>query len=298
MKLPRAATHLAALFFALAIVLAMTSIAAPASGPTRPTAAATARPPAAHQTHAPLRVLFVGNSLTYYNNLPALVEAVYRSAVPKGELHTEMLAQGGLLIRQHLKSGHLQQVLDAGHFDVVVLQEKGGLPFCAQNSDCDDCSFYEECLDSPVALREAIALIQMKGPRVVLYGTWSGIPERQTVLSDALRRIAADTGASLADVGTAMHQFAYHPGKPVVWDATAHPTEIGSWLAAVLLVRAITETPLPDIVPQRTCVPDWSHQHISGDSLASSQTLPPSRCFSLAKTEFEQLRFVSMQGDY
>ena len=288
MKPSRAAASRAALFFAVVLAAVLTF----ASAGLAPSAIAAVRAP--HQTHAALRVLFVGNSLTYYNNLPALVETVYRSAVPKSDLHAEMLAQGGFLIRQHLKAGHLRQLLDAGHFDIVVLQEKGGLPFCAQSSDCDDCSFYEQCVDSPTALREAIALIRMKGARAVLFGTWSGIPEQQTVLSNALQRIAADTGASLADVGAAMHQFAYHPGKPAVWDATAHPTEIGSWLAAVMLVRAITDTTLPDVVPQKTCAPDWSHQKISGDSLASSQTPPPSRCFSLSKTDFEQLRFASI----
>jgi len=49
-----------------------------------------------------MRVLFVGNSLTYYNNLSGMVESIYESSRPNSTLHTELLASGGALIRDHL----------------------------------------------------------------------------------------------------------------------------------------------------------------------------------------------------
>jgi hypothetical protein len=39
-----------------------------------------------------MRVLFVGNSLTYYNNLPGMVESIYESSRPNATLHAELLA--------------------------------------------------------------------------------------------------------------------------------------------------------------------------------------------------------------
>ena len=77
-----------------------------------------------------LRVLFVGNSLTYYNDVPGLVRQMSRSADQSVDIDVEMLAAGGASIAQHIQAGHLQRYLRDGDFDFVVFQDIGGWPIC------------------------------------------------------------------------------------------------------------------------------------------------------------------------
>lgn len=71
----------------------------------------------------PVQVLFVGNSLTYVGNLPAVLEAL---AADNGKsLQADMLVKGGATLTQWLESGAVQRALQARHYDYVVLQERG-----------------------------------------------------------------------------------------------------------------------------------------------------------------------------
>lgn len=68
-----------------------------------------------------LRVLFVGNSLTYYNDLPSMVG---RAAKEHGlEVQTEMVAKPNFALEDHWNDGQLQRKLDKGTFDWIVLQQ-------------------------------------------------------------------------------------------------------------------------------------------------------------------------------
>ena len=68
-----------------------------------PTAAPAATPVAPKS----LNVLFVGNSLTYGNDLPTTFETLYAATEPGTVVHTQMLAVGGAVLRDHLDTGHL-----------------------------------------------------------------------------------------------------------------------------------------------------------------------------------------------
>lgn len=68
-----------------------------------------------------MRILFVGNSLTYTNDLPALVSAIGTS---KGQLvENEVLAKPGHALEGHWQEGCLQTMIESGHFDFVVTQQ-------------------------------------------------------------------------------------------------------------------------------------------------------------------------------
>src|ERR1700760_1584324 len=71
-----------------------------------------------------LRVLFVGNSLTYVGNLPAvfagLCEASHHTCA------VDMIVKGGASLQDRVEDRSLERQDVAGHFDVVVLQERGG----------------------------------------------------------------------------------------------------------------------------------------------------------------------------
>jgi len=197
-----------------------------------------------------------------------------------------MLASGGALIRDHIDSGHLQRILATQHFDVVVLQELGGFPLCAAD--------FHGCADSPRALKEAVAFVRIAGARPILYGTWQPDPNLQPELSRAAREIATDLDADFADIGGAIHGV--NDTKTPMLDAKGHPSPAGSWLAALVLVKAITMHDLPPTAPSPICEPDWTGTGPSEDSLASTQPQPPTRCFSLTKDLSKELQRVANQS--
>lgn len=71
---------------------------------------------------APLRVLFVGNSLTAANDLPAMLSAL-SAAVGGPEIQTGAIAPGGYALEDHWASGEARSALASGGWDVVVMQQ-------------------------------------------------------------------------------------------------------------------------------------------------------------------------------
>ncbi|HVG22451.1 MAG TPA: hypothetical protein VNI02_25655, partial [Blastocatellia bacterium] len=71
---------------------------------------------------AELRVLFVGNSLTYANDLPGIVQALAESA-GKGRLVYEMVAFPNYSLEDHWKSGDARRAIAAARWNFVVLQQ-------------------------------------------------------------------------------------------------------------------------------------------------------------------------------
>lgn len=72
-------------------------------------------------TNVATKILFVGNSLTYTNDLPAIVTKL---AEKKGvKIETEMLAHPNYALEDHLNDGAIQSLLANKHFDFVVVQQ-------------------------------------------------------------------------------------------------------------------------------------------------------------------------------
>ena len=68
-----------------------------------------------------LRVLFVGNSLTYANDLPLMVAALSRG----GEVEVEagMIAAPNAALEDHWNDGRLRGEIATKRWDVVVMQQ-------------------------------------------------------------------------------------------------------------------------------------------------------------------------------
>lgn len=68
-----------------------------------------------------LRVLYVGNSLTYVNDLPAVVGAL--AAAEGREVYAEAVVAANVSLEDHWNAGEAPAKLAAGTWDVVVLQQ-------------------------------------------------------------------------------------------------------------------------------------------------------------------------------
>lgn len=70
-----------------------------------------------------LAVLFIGNSLTYTNDLPEIVAAISLGASDDPPLRVGMVAYPGYSLEDHWNRGDALDAIDAGGWDVVVLQQ-------------------------------------------------------------------------------------------------------------------------------------------------------------------------------
>lgn len=69
----------------------------------------------------PIRILFVGNSLTYTNNLPKLVAHEIQSK--ELSVKTSVLALANYALEDHWNDGKLQQLIESEDYDFIVVQQ-------------------------------------------------------------------------------------------------------------------------------------------------------------------------------
>ncbi len=111
-----------------------------------------------------LQVLFVGNSLTYYHDMPAIMIGLIWQEQPDWPLKIAMVTGPGASLRDHYRSGKLKEVLrEHGPWDWVVLQEKGGLPLAQP----EEVQHYTRLLAKQV---------RDSGARPIVYVDWMNPP--------------------------------------------------------------------------------------------------------------------------
>ncbi len=185
---------------------------------------------------APPRLLFVGNSYTYTNDLPAIVAAV---ADARGAaVEVDDLTAANAAIEDHVLSGEFASKLAEG-FDWVILQQgPSSQP------------------DSRIHLRhwasEAARQARAAGARVALMSVWPALQNTHTWRDAELsyRLAAADAGACVLPVATAWRLARERsPGIPLYLPDRLHPTPEGSLLAALVIARGLRAGPLQPAPP-------------------------------------------------
>lgn len=176
---------------------------------------------------APTRVLFIGNSLTYSNNLPAMVEALHRLAGLS--LVTQMEAQPNFSLGDHWDNHAAQRLIRRGGWSTVVLQQG---PSARE--------------DSRVQLRRDTQrfaqLIAEIGARPALFSVWPSRSRAQDFerAEESYALAAADVDGLFLPVATAWREaFRLAPEIDLYSDAL-HPTREGSLLAALVIFGALT----------------------------------------------------------
>jgi hypothetical protein len=177
-----------------------------------------------------LRILFIGNSLTYENDLPGMVEQL-GLAVEGKALAVQSVAVGGYSLEDHWKRGEAVQAIAGGKWDLVVLQQgPSALP------------------ESRVLLVEYAdtfaAEIRKAGGRPALYMVW---PEaaRRDVWDDVTESYAAAARAvsgTLFPVGEALRGAArLDPGLELFAGDGFHPSPAATYLAALVIYAQATK---------------------------------------------------------
>src|SRR5215470_3806228 len=72
------------------------------------------------------RVLFLGNSYTYFNDLPAIFSELAKAG-HQCTVETRMVAPGGKTLKDHWESSASREALNSQAWDFVVLQDQSTL---------------------------------------------------------------------------------------------------------------------------------------------------------------------------
>lgn len=203
----------------------------------------------------PLRVLFIGNSYTYVNNVPALLEAVAERAGAR-PIDAEMLVAPGAFLSDFVEAGTVLERLARERWDVVVLQELGGHLACMSTAERPRPT---ECTEAIASHRKLARLARGNGARVVLYGTWSMTEGIQGLVSKGSRRVASAVGAEVADIGWMLDRALRLDPSLDLFQPDRHLRPTGSVLAAIGLWQVI-EKRRAGPGPFRAEVPVWPRQ--------------------------------------
>ncbi len=83
------------------------------------------------QAAACTRILFIGNSFTFENDLPGMFSKLANSGGHR--VITGMAAQGGWTLADHVNSSATMNQISASKWDYVVLQEQSEIPAFEQS---------------------------------------------------------------------------------------------------------------------------------------------------------------------
>ena len=175
------------------------------------------------------RVLFIGNSLTEANGLPAMVETLSRQGGGT-PISTASVVVGGFSLEDHWNQGTAQRRIAEGGWSIVVLQQgPSSLP------------------ESQVALREwtarFAAIIRANGARPALYMVWPESTRRDAfdAVSRSYTRAAEDVDGMLFPVGEAWRgAWRRDPDMPLYGPDGLHPTPTATYLAALVIYQQIS----------------------------------------------------------
>jgi hypothetical protein len=220
---------------------------------------ATADPP------QPLRVLFVGNSLTAANDLPA---EVARLAGAGGRpLAYRTIVYAGFSLEDHWNAGDARAAVATRGFDMVVMQQgPSALP------------------ESQVELRKWATTwaeaARTAGARLALWTVW---PEsyRVAALPDVIRsyRSAAQAaGADLYPAGEAwLYAWQCRPALRLYSRDGFHPSPLGTYAAALAVYGGLFDAPVrapalgrPGVATKNVRLLQWAATRALGRKLSAS----------------------------
>ena len=178
-----------------------------------------------------MRVLFIGNSHTYFHDMPqtfARMCAQLSSEMPE----VTMQAYSNRSLAWHREEYFsLRFALLYGHYDYCILQQQAH-------------PFPDEEMTRKSVLR-ILSLCDSAGTKPVLMMTWAekAFPEHFQAMQRFYTMLAAETGALLAPVGELFDTIRLsHPEIELYWYDGEHASAYGDYLIAATLASLLYRT--------------------------------------------------------
>ena len=198
---------------------------------------------AAKNENDSVRVLWIGNSYTFFNDLPAMVRDIAETKGVK-MAYSEVL-KGGERLKGHLENPRLIQLLKKGGWDYVVVQENSSLPAYDTDFVRREVYPYAHAIDS-------LAHAGSPDAKIVFYMTWGhkygnirpregyplcdsfeGMQER---LKTSYLEMTYQNDALCAPVGMAWAEVRKMRPEIILYNQDAfHPAVAGTYLNAVTI---------------------------------------------------------------
>jgi hypothetical protein len=189
-----------------------------------------------------LRVLFVGNSHTFVNEMPKLIAALARAGGQR-PLHFQMIARGGARLSEHAAEGHAQRVIAEGGWHAVVLQEQQQWPSFGEEQRKREMHAPARVLSlsaQAIGAKPTVMMVWARregDPSNVAGDTFEGMHARSVL---GHRELASDLGAQLAPVALAWKRALDARPELQLWQPDgSHPSLAGSYLGACVMYRSL-----------------------------------------------------------
>jgi hypothetical protein len=176
-----------------------------------------------------LNILFIGNSFTYSNDLPRMIQGLANSRGRKIEV--EMQAPGGCTLEKHWQDGKAAELIKSKQWDYVVLQEHSDGPINNLKGMKEFAGKFDE-------------LIKKQGAKTVLFMTWARQDKAPTQrkITTGYEETAKELGATLVPVGLAWQKATSGNKSLTLHSADKHhPNEQGSYLAACVFFSMLVD---------------------------------------------------------
>ena len=174
------------------------------------------------------RVLFIGNSLTEWNDLPAMVRAMASAEDLDWEVEAHLLSGAGL--EDHWQRGFAQARIQSGHWDAVVLQQGPS-------------SLEESRANLRQWVGEFDALVRASGGRSALYMVWPDLSRFAWFdrVRDSYALAARDASGWFLPAGEAWRAaWSREPSLALYGSDGFHPTVAGSYAAALTIFSGLS----------------------------------------------------------
>ena len=180
----------------------------------------------------PGRVLFVGNSLTYMNDLPGMVSALVDSS-GAGPMEIHSVTAPNFSLGDHLDNRTAEGEMRRRLPDLLVLQQG---PSSLDDSRAD-------LIASTQRFDSLARAVSGRSGRVALYGVWPGRARAAVFdrVSESYRLAAARVGGVYLPAGEGWRAAWRRDATLELYDADQfHPSIMGTYVAALVIYQRIT----------------------------------------------------------
>lgn len=199
----------------------------------------------AETNQRPLKILFIGNSYIYTNNLPAVLKTLLQAKNYDAEM--EDVSNPGWTLNQHANAPTTIAKIKSQCWDYLVLQEQSVLPTF-------DYDRRNTMVPAILQLKKSIGQCQTKTTLFLTWGHKNGLAEAgfmnyqqmQESLIQGYYEASLLTDTLVVPVGTAWRRAYRKAPPPPLWVGDgSHPSLWGTYLSACVFFKFLTgEDPL------------------------------------------------------
>lgn len=177
------------------------------------------------KTNNTVNILFIGNSLTYTNNLPDLVK---KSAKIKGiEVNSKLIAFPNYAIVDHWNDGQVQELIASKKFDFVIVQQGPSSQNDGRKMLIENGKEYRSLCE----LNDTRLCYFMVWPSLVNYHTFDGVIKNYKDAAAINNSILLPVGEVWKDYIDSTNSYEYYSSDGF------HPSLKGSQIAAQVIVE-------------------------------------------------------------